>query len=162
MVTLYHHRKLHEEPIYRAVFFIADNPQLGALYSQRLGWDIVGLISLMRSEIEVLKQGKIKGSELRQLLDTSTVSVPSQQKEKQDKRSNGAGLQAILDFVLQHPNCTRLQIADGINRAKTPRVIAQIEYLVQLECLARLHAINAKNNLEFQYIYLAPLPDNGD
>lgn len=162
MVTVYQHRKLHEEPMWRAIFFIADNPALGALYSQRLGWDIVGLISLMRSEIVALTQVKLNRGELRQFLGTDTVSAPSQHGEKQDRRSNRAGLELILDFVRDNPNSTRLQIAGGIHRAKTPRVIAQIEYLVQLECLARLHATGTNKALEFQYIWLAPLPDNFD
>jgi len=160
LVTIYHHAKLHQEPLWRASFLLSENPDLAALYSPRLGWDLVGLISLMRSEIDVIKQRNFKGDELRRLLGTDTVSVPSQNGKKQDRRSNGAGLKAILDFVLDHPHCTRLQIADGIHRAKTPRVIAQIEYLVQLECLARLDAVSVQNAPEFHYIFLAHLPDN--
>jgi len=162
LVTIHHHRRLHQEPLWRATFLLADNPGLAALYTPRMGWDLVGLISLMRSEIDMNRTPDLRGEQLRRLLGTDTVSVPSQNGKKQDRRSNGAGLKAILDFVLEHPHCTRLQIADGINRAKNPRVIAQIEYLVQLECLARLDGVSVQRAPEFRYIFLADLPDNFD
>ena len=162
MVTLYQHRKLHEEPIYRAIFFIVDNPALGALYSQRFGWDIVGLISLMRSEIAEMTALNLRGVNLKKELGIDTVSIPSQNSEKQEKRPMGQALQMITAFVDEHPGCTRLQIARGIDRANQPNVIVQIEWLVARGFLARSHGTSAQGRLEFRYTLIEMFVDNVD
>lgn len=154
MVTLYHHRKLHEEPIYRAMFFIADNPQLGALYSQRLGWDIVGLISLMRSEIAKMATLNLRDNTIREEAGLETVSIPSHNRSKQEKRPMGQALELIADYIASNPGCTRLQIARGIDRAKSPYLLTQIEWLVSQKVILREQFLRANGMREYRY-YIA-------
>lgn len=162
LVTIYHHRKLHQEPIYRAVFFIADNPALAALYTPRLGWDIIGLISLMRSEIAKMATLNLRDPEVRAELGTDTVSVLYQNPEKQEKRPMGQALEMITAFVNEHPGSTRRQIARGIDRAKQPNVIVQVEWLVSRGYLARSHGTSVQGRLEFRYTLIEPFVDNAD
>lgn len=160
-MTLYHHRKLHEEPSYRAVFFVADNPTLAALYSGRLGWDIVGLISLMRGEIQNMTALNLRDVDLKKELGIDTVSIPSQHhKSKQHKRPMGQALEMITAFIADHPHCTRLEIARAIGRAKQPNVIVQIEWLVARGFLARSHGTSAQGRLEFRYTLIERYVDN--
>lgn len=162
LVTIYHHRKLHQEPIYRAMFFIADNPALAALYTPRMGWDIVGLISLMRSEIEHMAALNLRNVNLKQELGIDTVSIPFQHQKKQEKRPMGQTLTLITEYVGNNPGSTRLQIARGIGRAKSPGVIVQVEWLVHQGHLARSHAVSAQGRLEYHYTLILPFVDNGD
>ena len=154
MVTLYHHRKLHEEPIYRAVFFIADNPQLGALYSGRMGWDIVGLISLIRSEIAKMATLNLRDNTIREEAGLETVSIPSHNRSKQEKRPMGQALELIADYIASNPGCTRLQIARGIDRAKSPYLLTQIEWLVSQKVIFREQFLRANGMREYRY-YIA-------
>lgn len=151
MVTLYHHRKLHQEPIWRAIFFLADNPALAALYTPRLGWDIVGLISLMRSEVMKMMRLDLRDPELREEAGLSTVSIPSHNRSKQEKRPMGQALEMIADFVAAHPQCTRLEIARGIGRAKSPHLLVQIEWLVQQKVIVREQFLRANGFQEYRY-----------
>jgi hypothetical protein len=162
LVTIHHHRRLHQEPLWRATFLLADNPGLAALYTPRMGWDLVGLISLMRSEIEHMAQLNLREIDVRKELGIDTVTIPYQHREKQEKRPMGQALEMITAFVGEHPGCTRLQIASGIDRAKQPNVIVQIEWLVGRGYLARSHGTSAQGRLEFRYTLIEPFIDNGD
>jgi len=141
---------------------IADNPALATLYTPRMGWDIVGLISLMRSEIAQMAHLNLRDPAVRAELGIGTVSVPFQHPEKQEKRPMGQALALITAFIGEHPGCTRLQIARGIDRAKQPNVIVQIEWLVSRGYLARSHGTSAQGRLEFRYTLIEPFVDNGD
>jgi hypothetical protein len=151
MVTVSQHRKLHEDPLWQAHFMIVDNPELAGLYSERLGWDLVGLISLMRSEIESMAQLNLRDTSVREELGLSTVSIPSHHRSKQEKRSMGQALELIGDYVDAHPNCTRLEIARGLDRAKSPYLIVQIEWLVTQKVILREHIIRANGAVEYRY-----------
>lgn len=141
---------------------IADNPGLAALYTPRMGWDLVGLISLMRSDIEKMAQLNLREIDVRKELGIDTVSIPYQHHEKQEKRPMGQALELITAFVGDNPGCTRLQIASGIDRGKSPGLIVQIEWLVHRGHLARSHATSAQGRLEFRYTLITPYIDNGD
>lgn len=151
LVTVYHHARLHEEPLWRATFYIADNPDLGALYTPRLGWDIVGLISLMRSEIEKMATLNLRDNEVRTEAGLDTVSIPSHNRSKQEKRPMGQALELIVDYIESNPNCTRLQIAGGIGRAKSPYLLTQIEWLVSQKVIVREQVLRANGMREYRY-----------
>lgn len=151
MVTVYLHRRLAEEPIYRATFMIAENPALATLYSNRMGWDIVGLISLMRSEIAQMAQLNLRDPEVRAELGIDTVSVPYQNTERQEKRSMGQALELIAEYVAAHPACTRLDIARDLHRAKSPHLLTQIEWLVAQKVILREQILRANGMREYRY-----------
>lgn len=151
MVTVFHHEKLHSEPLWRATFYTADNPELAAIYTPRLGWDIVALISLTRSEIEHMAQLNLRDPETRQELGLSTVSVPSQNRNRQEKRPMGEALELIASYVEAHPACTRLEIARGIGRTKSPHLLTQIEWLVAQKVILRDQIIRANGAVEYRY-----------
>lgn len=58
----------------------------------------------------------------------------------------------IRDYVLDNPNCTRLEISRHLGRAKNPYVLAQIEWLVLHGELAR--TVNPRPNGTFEYRYI--------
>lgn len=130
---------------------IAENPALATLYSNRMGWDIVGLISLMRSEIAQMAQLNLRDPELRQELGFGTVSAPFHDRSKQQKRPMGEALELIADYVAAHPQCTRLDIARGLSRAKSPHLIVQIEWLVQQKVILREQTVRANAAVEYRY-----------
>lgn len=82
----------------------------------------------------------------------STVSIPSQKRARQEKRPAEQAMQMIREFVLEHPNCTRLEIARGIDRAKSPYLLTQIEWLVNVGTLGRSVNIRANGVIEYRYI----------
>lgn len=151
MVTVNQHRKLHEEPIWRATFMIADNPELATLYTPQLGWDIVGLISLMRSEIAQMAQLNLRDIDVKRELGISTVSLPSHDRSKQEKRPMGETLELITDYVAAHSGCTRLQIAQGLSRKKSPHLLAQIEWLVSQKVILREQTVRSNGVVEYRY-----------
>lgn len=151
MVTVNQHRKLHEEPIWTAVFMIDENPDMAGLYSERLGWDLVGLISLMRSEIENMAQLNLRDSALREEAGLKTVAKPSHNRSVQEKRTMGEALELIADFVAANPDCLRSDIARGLHRAKSPHLIVQIEWLVTQKVILREHTIRANGAVEYRY-----------
>lgn len=61
-------------------------------------------------------------------------------------------MQLIHDFVLGHPNCTRLEIARAIGRAKTPYLLSQIEWMVLHGTLARTTNVRPNGVIEYRYI----------
>lgn len=130
---------------------IEDNPDLAGLYSQRLGWDIVGLISLMRSEIENMAQLNLRDSALREEAGLKTVATPSHNRVVQEKRPMGEALELIADFVAGNPNCLRSDIARGMHRAKSPHLVVQIEWLVKQKVILREHTIRANGVIEYRY-----------
>lgn len=119
--------------------------------SERLGWDIVGLISLMRREIEKMAQLDLRDPALREELGLSTVSVPSHHRSKQQKRRMGEAIELIGAYVEAHPGCTRLDIARGLDRAKSPHLIVQIEWLVTQKVILREHVIRENGAVEYRY-----------
>lgn len=130
---------------------IEDNPELEGLYSERLGWDIVGLISLMRSEIESMAQLNLRDSALREEAGLKTVSKPSHDRSVQEKRPIGETLELIADFVEANPGCLRSDIARGLHRAKSPHLVVQIEWLVKQQVIMREHTIRANGAVEYRY-----------
>jgi hypothetical protein len=154
LVTIHHHRRLHQEPLWRATFLLADNPGLAALYTPRMGWDLIGLISLMRSEIEHMAQLNLRDPALRAEAGLDTVSIPSHDRSKQEKRTLGQALELIADYVAAHPGCNRLDVARDLHRAKSPHLLAQIEWLVSQKVILREQIIRANGMLEFRY-YIA-------
>lgn len=65
----------------------------------------------------------------------------------------------ILEFVLENPNCTRLEISRHLGRSKNPFVLAQIEWLVMNGKLARTTNVRPNGTIEYRYIFVG---DNGD
>lgn len=151
LVTIYHHAKLHQEPLWRASFLLADNPGLAALYTPRMGWDLIGLISLMRSEIERMAQLNLREIDVRKELGINTVSLPSHDRIKQEKRTMGQALELIAEYVSEHPSCTRLEIAQGLSRKKSPHLLAQIEWLVAQKVIFREQTVRANGVVEYHY-----------
>lgn len=151
LVTIYHHAKLHEEPIWRASFLLSDNPGLAALYTPRMGWDLIGLISLMRSEIERMAQLNLREIDVKKELGIGTVSTPFHDRSIQEKRPMGQTLELIADYVAANPGCLRSDIARGIDRAKSPHLVVQIEFLVQQKVIMREHFIRANGAVEYRY-----------
>ena len=60
----------------------------------------------------------------------------------------------IREFVLEHPFCTRLEIARAIGRSKSPYLLAQIEWLVMNGTLARSIQIRPNGAIEYRYIVI--------
>lgn len=153
-VEVTHLRRISDEtPIWKAYFLTAENPSLARLYHSRTGWDIVGLIGLMRGEITKMMTLDLRDPALRAELGLSTVSIPSQERKRQEKRSAEQAMQLILEFVRDNPNCTRLEIARAIGRAKTPYLLLQIEQMVQAGALARTHIIRPNGVIEWRYFF---------
>lgn len=95
-----------------------------------------------------------RDGEAREFLDRiSTVSAPSRTQKQADKRPAGQSMELIRCYVVDHPGCTRLEIARGIDRKKTPNTIAQIECLVTIGQLARTHIIRPGGVVEYRYVF---------
>lgn len=150
-LTVSHHRRVGSEPEWTAFFLLDEYPQLAQLYHPVLGWDIVRLIGLFRSEIQDMAQLNLRDPELRKEAGLETVSIPSHNRSKQEKRSLGQALELIAAYVDEHPGCTRLEIARGLGRAKSPHILAQIEWLVAQKVILRDQVIRANGVIEYRY-----------
>lgn len=159
MVTVHHFPSPRAEPDYTIHFMVADNPDMEELLHPVDGWDFIGLVKFLWRKIDVLKTLDLRDEGLRAELGLRTVSGASQKPQRQEKRSAEQALQLIREFVCDHPNCTRLEIARGINRAKSPYVRAQIEWLVYEGVLARTHVQRPEGTIEYRYVYIG---DNTD
>jgi hypothetical protein len=103
--------------------------------------------------MDMLRTFDLRDPAFREAAGLSTVSAPSRTQKPQEKRPAGQTMQLIQDYVADHPGCTRLEIARGVDRKKTPHLIAQIECLVLLEVLARTHIIRPGGVVEYHYVY---------
>lgn len=159
MVTVHHFPTPRAKPDFTMHFLVSDNPELSPLLHPVDGWDLLGLVRFLWRKIDVLKQLDLRDEKLREQLGLRTVSVPSQTRVRQEKRSTDETIGLICEFVLEHPNCTRLQIARGINRSKNPFLLTQIEWLVHTGKLARAVSYRPNGAVEYQYIFVG---DNAD
>lgn len=137
--------------MWTAIYLLSENPALQALYHPRFGWDFVKLIGLMRSEVEEMLTLDLRDPDVRKEAGLDTVSIPSRNRSLQHKRPKGQALELIADFVTAHPGCTRSDIARGLDRAKSPHLIVQIELLVQAQVIVREHVIRATGAVEYRY-----------
>lgn len=154
MVTVHHFKSPKAEADYTIRFDVSGNPELLELFDPVNGWDFVGLISFLGRKMGVLRTFDLRDPALREQAGLRTVSVPSQKPQRQEKRPAEQALQLISDYVRDNPNCTRLEIASGINRKKSPHTIAQIEWLVHTGVLARTHVVRPEGTIEWRYIFL--------
>lgn len=159
MVTVHHFPSPRAEADYTIHFLASENEEMLSLFHPVDGWDIIGLMRFLWSKIDMLKTLDLRNEELRREYGLSTVSIPSQNRVRQEKRPAEQAMQMICDYVLEHPSCTRLEIARAIGRAKTPYLLSQIEWLVQTGQLARNQTIRTNGVVEFHYVYLG---DNSD
>ncbi len=159
MVAVHHFPSPRAEPDYTIHFSVLENEEMLSLFHPVDGWDVVGLLRFLWSKIDMLKHIDLRDEELRRAYGLSTVSIPSQKRLRQEKRPAEQAMQMICDYVLEHPSCTRLEIARAIGRAKTPYLLSQIEWLVQSGQLARTQTIRANGVVEFHYVYIG---DNAD
>ncbi|MBI1278200.1 MAG: hypothetical protein GC179_08740 [Anaerolineaceae bacterium] len=88
-----------------------------------------------------------------------TVSTPSQKPARQEKRSFQEGIVMICQFVMEHPNCTRLEISRHLGRSKNPYILTQIEWCVDKGQLARTTNVRPNGALEYRYVWVG---DNDD
>lgn len=154
MVTVHHFQSPRAEPDYTIRFMVSDNPDLGQLLHPVDGWDFIGLVRFLWRKIDVLNHLDLRDEGLRAELGLRTVSGVSQKPKRQEKRTAEQALQLIREFVIDHPNCTRLEISRGINRAKSPHVRAQIEWLVYEGALARTQIVRPEGTIEYRYVYV--------
>lgn len=154
LVTVHHFPTPRAEPDFTIRFLVADNPELLPLLHPVDGWDLLGLVRFLWRKIDILKALDLRDEAVRAELGLRTVSTPSQNKIRQEKRPAEQALKMICDFVYEHPSCTRLEIARAIGRAKTPYLLSQIEWLVQCGQLARSQTIRANGVVEFHYVYV--------
>lgn len=108
----------------------------------------------------MLKTLDLRDEGLRAELGLRTVLGASQKSKRQEKRSAEQALKLIQEFVVDHPSCTRLEISRGINRAKSPHVRAQIEWLVYNGVLARTQIIRPEGTIEYRYVYVGESEEN--
>jgi hypothetical protein len=155
MVAVHHFSKVRANPDYTMHFMVSENPELASLFDPLHGWDFIGLVAFLWRQIDVLNHLDLRDPAVRQELGLRTVSVPSQKPQRQEKRSAEQAMQLIRAFVLEHPNCTRLEIARGINRKKSPHLLAQIEWLVRSGVLARMTNIRPEGTIEYRYIFVS-------
>lgn len=159
LVTVHHFSSPRAEPDYTIRFMVSDNPDLAAILHPVEGWDFVGLIYFLWRKIDVLKHLDLRGVDLKKELGIDTVSVPSQTRARQEKRTMEQAMSMIRSFILKHPNCTRLEIARGIDRSKNPYLLTQIEWLVNNGTLARTTNVRPNGAIEYRYIVV---DDNAD
>lgn len=153
MVAVFHTMTPHAPPDYSSYWFVSDEPALAALHHHIWGWDLVALIGFIRRQIDVAAFN-LRDGEAREWLDSlSTVSAPSRTAGRQEKRPAGQTMELIRSFVVDHPDCNRLMIAQGVERKKTPHLIAQIECLVAIGQLARTHIIRPGGVIEYRYVF---------
>lgn len=96
----------------------------------------------------------LRDETLRSKLGLRTVSSPSQKPTRQEKRPAEQAMQMICDYVLEHPNCTRLEIARHLGRAKSPYVLTQIEWLVLQGRLARSVSPQPNGTFAWRYVFV--------
>lgn len=153
LVTVHHFKSPRAEPDYTMRFMVVENPELAHLMHPVEGWDFIGLVRFLWSKIDMLRTLDLRDESLRAEVGLRTVSIPSQSKKRQEKRPMEQAMEMICAFVRDNPNCTRLEIARAIGRAKTPYLLTQIELLVQAGTLARTHIIRPNGVIEYRYFY---------
>lgn len=159
LVTVHHFASPRAEPDYTIRFAVSDNPDLLELYHPVDGWEFIGLLEFLRRKLDVLKHLDLRDEALRAELGLRTVSIPSQKPPRQEKRPAVEQMSLIREYVLEHPNCTRLEISRGINRSKNPYLLTQIEWMVLHGTLAR--SVNPRPNGTFEWRYIV-VDDNAD
>ena len=152
MVTVHHFPSPRAEPDYTIRFMVSDNPELAQLLHPIEGWDFIGLVKFLWRKIDMLNHLDLRDEKLRSELGLRTVSSPSQKPQRQEKRPAEQAMAMIREHVLNHPFCTRLEIARAIGRSKSPYLLAQIEWLVMNGTLARSIQIRANGAIEYRYI----------
>lgn len=153
LVAVHYFKSPQSEPDYTIRFDVSGNPELLTLYHPVHGWDLIGLLDFLWRKIDVFRTLNLRDEGLREQLGLRTVSTPSQKSKRQEKRSMEQAMQMICDHARDNPNCTRLDIARAIGRAKTPYLLTQIELLVQAGTLARTHIVRANGVIEYRYFY---------
>lgn len=93
----------------------------------------------------------LRDPELRAEAGLDTVSTLFHDRSIQQKRPMGQALELIADYVAANPGCLRSDIARGIDRAKSPHLVVQIEFLVQQKVIMREHFIRANGAVEYRY-----------
>lgn len=159
IVAVHHFPSPRAEADYTIRFLVSDNPELAQIYHPIEGWDFVGLINFLWRKIDILRTLDLRDEAVRAEAGLRTVSIPSQKPARQEKRSMEQAMTMIREFVLEHPNCTRLEIARAIGRAKTPYLLSQIEWLVLHGTLARTTNVRPNGAIEYRYIVV---DDNSD
>lgn len=159
MVGIHHVPNGQSEPDYSIRLWLVDNPDLAQLYHPKMGWDLPALVGLLWRKIDVFNTLNLRGVDIAKELGIDTVSIPSQSKKRQEKRSEEQSMKLIQEFVLEHPNCTRLEIARGIDRSKNPYLLLQIEWLVLHGVLARTVNYRPNGAPEYRYIFLGKSDD---
>lgn len=152
MVAVHHFASPRAEPDYTIRFAVSDNPEMMPLFHPVDGWDFIGLVKFLWRQIDVLRTLDLRDPLVRAKAGLSTVSVPSQKPARQEKRPAEQAMKMIRQFVLKNPNCTRLEIARAIGRAKTPYLLTQIEWLVNTGTLGRSTNIRPNGVIEYRYI----------
>lgn len=152
MVTVHHFPSPRAEPDYTIRFLVEDNPEMAHILHPVDGWDLLGLINFLWRKLDILRTLDLRDEAIRSEYGLRTVSTPFQTRTRQEKRPMEQALQMICDFVLENPNCTRLEISRHLGRAKNPYVLTQIEWLVSNGKLAR--SINPRPNGTFEYRYI--------
>lgn len=140
-------------------FMVSDNPELAQILHPVDGWDYIGLLSFLWRKIDILRTLDLRDEAVRAEFGLRTVSIPSQKRARQEKRPAEQAMQMIRQHVLDNPNCTRLEIARAIGRAKTPYLLTQIEWLVMHGTLGRSTNIRPNGVIEYRYIVV---DDNDD
>lgn len=154
MVAVHHFSSPRAEPDYTIHFLASENPDMAELFHPVDGWDFVGLMRFLWRKIDVINTLDLRDPALREEFGLRTVSGASQKPARQEKRSAEQALQLIQDFVIDNPNCTRLDIARALNRAKSPHIRAQIEWLVYNGVLARTQIVRPEGTIEYRYIFV--------
>lgn len=152
MVAVHHFSSPRAEPDYTIRFAVSDNPEMEPLLHPVDGWDFIGLVNFLWRKIDVLRTLDLRDPLVRAKAGLSTVSTPSQKPARQEKRPAEQAMKMIRAFVLDNPNCTRLEIARAIGRAKTPYLLTQIEWLVNVGTLGRSTNIRPNGVIEYRYI----------
>lgn len=156
MVSVIRIKTPHAAPDYSIYWFVVDEPALAGLHHDLWGWDLVALIGFIGRKIDVARLD-FRDAEAREWLDRiGTVPAPSRTQKQAEKRPAGQSMKMIQDYVVDHPGCTRLEIAKAIGRKKTPTVIGQIECLVLLGALAKTAIERQPDVYEFHYVWLGP------
>lgn len=159
LVAIHHVPDGQREPDYTIHLMVEDNPDLAQLYHSFLGWDVVALVGLLWRKLDILRTLDLRDESLRAELGLRTVSIPSQTRARQEKRTMEQAMKMICDFVLDHPNCTRLEIARGIGRSKNPYLLTQIEWLVLHGNLARSTNVRPNGAIEYRYMFIRKSDD---
>lgn len=159
IVAVHHFPSPRAEADYTIRFLVSDNPELAQILHPVEGWDFIGLLNFLWRKLDILRTLDLRNPELRKELGLSTVSIPSQTRTRQEKRTFEEGIIMICEFVMEHPNCTRLEISRHLGRSKNPYVLTQIEWCVNKGQLARTTNVRPNGAIEYRYIWLG---DNED